>query len=796
MSPKRSGFAAPAAPAPTPRRDRPPRRLVTILAATATYGAAGAAMAATWGVKNPMVSLDMLARHPAHHLDDQALAGAIHGLAEAAWTAGLFELARQTRGIARSRHSGPSTASRPRSGGTAGVGRERRDRVTATDECSSQGGLGRAKLRMATLGGVVSGGAGSSRRGIDQPRSSKRHHRERVDMSHPESGLEDNGSRAEPSKAAGASVLATTALLGARRRWIQLAHESSAETTIDTAQSSGRAPRFVMPPVHLEDPEWSRAVLGLLAAEPPTRARAAAFTLRAEEIEIHFTDRVRRAGAPFQSTTAASWSLRRRSGTLAEQPSTPTVVSASRRSGLVTAWRDEDERCLLDVMACGSVALDGPPVAVGATLSDIVVELATHRWCDLDELLVVGFGDELAGLEHVECLPRIESAHDRLLSTTGEHGARLARCLVVAPPVLRKPSGSLNPLRSLIELAHALGDTAVVCCDPSLGPVRCIWRLASHRNTMDLTFRQATGAQRVIAPGQRRLAAEAPTGLPAEEAECGGETDEDSSATDGGAAPETAGDAGGVDPGTTDPSPPAVLVRVLGPVDIVGSQIPLDRRPRVTELVTYLAFHRDGCSGDAITGALWPARRVSAQTLANRLSEARQALGENVFHHARLRRVSGRHVVSPEVGTDWELFEQLTAAGSGAEMWHRALELVRGRPFEGLAEGDWTLLEGFAPSMSGRVSDVACRLASTRLAEGDATGAEWALRKGLLATPWDERLYRLLMVVHNAAGNRGAVESALRTLGHVLQLEGDPLEGVHPDTAELYLELTREREAE
>ena len=116
--------------------------------------------------------------------------------------------------------------------------------------------------------------------------------------------------------------------------------------------------------------------------------------------------------------------------------------------------------------------------------------------------------------------------------------------------------------------------------------------------------------------------------------------------------------------------------------------------------------------------------------------------------------------------------------------------LVRGRPFSGLAKGEWTVLEGFSATIESRIVDVAIRLAEHLLELGDLFGAEWALRRGLTAAPWDERLYRLLMTVADAAGNRGGVESALRSLGQALDWGGDPLDVVHPETAALYRRLT------
>ena len=84
-----------------------------------------------------------------------------------------------------------------------------------------------------------------------------------------------------------------------------------------------------------------------------------------------------------------------------------------------------------------------------------------------------------------------------------------------------------------------------------------------------------------------------------------------------------------------------------------------------------------------------------------------------------------------------------------------ALELVRGRPFEGLRSSDWPILEGIGPAIEAAVVDLSGRLAGACLAAGDARGAEWAARQGLLVSPYDERLYRMLMRAADVGGNPG-----------------------------------------
>jgi hypothetical protein len=238
---------------------------------------------------------------------------------------------------------------------------------------------------------------------------------------------------------------------------------------------------------------------------------------------------------------------------------------------------------------------------------------------------------------------------------------------------------------------------------------------------------------------------------------------------------------------------PGVDVLVLGPVQVEGANESFEGRPLLTELVVYLAFHPEGLLGEACATALWPERRVPLQTLSNRLHEARRALGTLENDQPRLRRSDGRHVLAPDVRTDWSRFVALTGPESGPASWRQALALVRGRPFDGLAKGDWAVFEGFFAAVEAAIVGVAARLGEHLLEAADPLGAEWALRQGLLVAPWDERLYRLLMVASDAAGNRGGVESVLRSLAQVLECTGDPLDLVHPETATLYRRLTAVR---
>jgi len=236
------------------------------------------------------------------------------------------------------------------------------------------------------------------------------------------------------------------------------------------------------------------------------------------------------------------------------------------------------------------------------------------------------------------------------------------------------------------------------------------------------------------------------------------------------------------------PSSPGVAINFLGPVALSGTDYPIERHPKLTELVVFLALHPDGSTSRSWTAALWPDRRVPQQTINNRLSEARRIVGFAADGRPRLRRNGERHLLV-EFGSDWREFQSLAGSREQSD-WKSALSLVRGRPFDDLAQGQWVVFEGFLAEVEHAITSVAIRLGDLALAEGDPELCAWAANQALRACPFDERLHRLLMRSADALGNRAGVESTLRQLALILEIEGDPLRGVHPKTAELYGELT------
>lgn len=243
---------------------------------------------------------------------------------------------------------------------------------------------------------------------------------------------------------------------------------------------------------------------------------------------------------------------------------------------------------------------------------------------------------------------------------------------------------------------------------------------------------------------------------------------------------------------------------MLGPAEVCGAARPLSRAWTL-ELVVYLALHPRGATSEAWATALWPDRLMAAPTLHSTASAARRSLGRSSRGTDHLPRRHGFLQLAPTVTTDWHRLCGLADADDPTS-WRAGLALVRGRPFEGLRSPDWTVLEGVAAEVEDGVVQLAIRLAEHLLGAGDGHGAARAARRGLLASPYDERLYRLLLRAADLQGNPAGVESAMGELLLLVAGEGfsgpsagrtwaEAADHVHPDTAALYRSLSRRHRA-
>jgi DNA-binding SARP family transcriptional activator len=441
-----------------------------------------------------------------------------------------------------------------------------------------------------------------------------------------------------------------------------------------------------------------------------------------------------------------------------------------------------------DLLVAGVTCLVGAPQLVGRLLAAIVLDVLSGRWASPDELVLVGFGGDVPQATRVVAVDSIASALERRRGDADGIGL-----VAVAPGASRDDAS----LAAIIGLAG--GDTPsrtallLPVAHPAAGLLAVVVEQATRCGSPALFLPAGASRQRGSAdePQAERAAPEPAAG------DAGSSEADDVPFGDRGVvevvpptSPAQRSMALRVVPGrrSAPGAAKAVEVAVLGPVTVRGAEHAFERRPTLTELVAYLALHREGTTTAIWSTAVWPERRVPTQTVANRLSEARRALGRASDGLPRLRRRADRHVLV-EVTTDWDRFRQLAARGDVASR-RSALALVRGRPFANLRNGYWTVLEGLEGDIVASVTACARDLGEAMLAERDADGATWAANQGLRVAPWDERLHRLLMRAADADGNRAGVDAVIRQLALLLESEGDPLRAVHPETAALYTRLT------
>jgi DNA-binding SARP family transcriptional activator len=239
-----------------------------------------------------------------------------------------------------------------------------------------------------------------------------------------------------------------------------------------------------------------------------------------------------------------------------------------------------------------------------------------------------------------------------------------------------------------------------------------------------------------------------------------------------------------------------VEVAVLGPASVSGLQLDF-RRATARELVVYLAFHREGVRHADWPLALWPDRPVSLATVHSTASDARRALGRTAEGVRRLP-CGPLLRLHPSVVTDVDRFVGLSRLKT-PEAWFEAAGLLRGPLFGGLRRADWSVLEGTHARVEAQVVQSVLQAAAAFQRDGRPADAEWIVRRGLLASPYDERLYRSLLLALAAQGNRSGMRAAVAQL--LVVARGVPVVfpgrnaggtgGIGFPATELYRELLR-----
>jgi DNA-binding SARP family transcriptional activator len=561
-----------------------------------------------------------------------------------------------------------------------------------------------------------------------------------------------------------------------------------------------------------ESAAWVDASLRTLAAACRSQNRRAPRVVAVRVLE-HATELVLGPSAdpnpvaPFErGGSKQSWFLPRRPGLIDEANADPWVAGMDVMSpGLVTLGRGPQGLLLVDVEQAGSVALTGGDA--DDVLRAMAIELATSSWSEQVNVVLVGM-ERVSHNRHssdptLDVLDRVREAADlvevlpELRHVTTERAlmldavgldrtsdARLAMSgdgwdLTVVFCSSRAVAANRKAITELVSLAGDGAHGLATVCAGNIADAH--WLLEAGNGPV--TFRLAGVPDATVWP----------------------QTLNDDAGEQIAKIVDVAMQLDGVDMMTPpydeietrptssdlvdDDQPAAIEILVLGPVEVVGAARPFTRAWSL-ELVVYLAMHPGGATSDQWATHLWPNRQMAQASLHSTASAARRALGSTATGEDHLPRSHGRLALGPGVATDWDRFCRLSASLEPAA-WKRALELIRGEPFEGLRSTDWAVFSHVQANIESLVVDVSVRRAEFCMEEGDPAGAEWSTRQGLLVSPYDERLYRILMRAADLAGNPAGVEAVMAELLQLVGGEVEPYDSVHPETYELYRSLSR-----
>ena len=467
-------------------------------------------------------------------------------------------------------------------------------------------------------------------------------------------------------------------------------------------------------------------------------------------------------------------------------------VAVAPLPGLVTLGLTPFGQLLLNLEAPGLTALAGPGTATRPILDAMAVELATAASSGFAQILLVGFGPELDQLERVQRVERLEDALPSL-----ERQAQEAAELVD-----KMQCGSVLGGRIAGTAADSWTPTIVLIAEP-VAP-ETLERLAAITADRDRSTVAAVVASDVPLPGWMLEADEDQVRVPILGLEVRPQRLSPEEYAAIGALLRTAADTQAVSPSAPpydklqSPAPPdaeeaAVEVRVLESIDLAGAG--KIERSKSIELIVYLALHQQGVTPDELWEALWPDRPVNRGTLHTTVTAARTGLGRASDGTRYLPDAhDGHYRLSPQVGLDWARFHALIASDDDGpdalDALRSALELVRGVPLlSPTGRGyEWAVVH--RTEMETVIAEVAERLALRHLDSGDPRQANWAARRGLLASPYDERLYRVLMRAADAAGNPAGVDAVWKELLSVLDADLELIDDeLHPETIALYAAL-------
>jgi nucleoid-associated protein YgaU len=227
-----------------------------------------------------------------------------------------------------------------------------------------------------------------------------------------------------------------------------------------------------------------------------------------------------------------------------------------------------------------------------------------------------------------------------------------------------------------------------------------------------------------------------------------------------------------------EPEDHQIIVRLMGGVEVVShdGRPGVFERSKTVELIAWLATHRSSSTRAAARTALWELD-VRDATFANVVSEARRALARLVTPPGDeewvARTLTEQLPLHTGVVTDADLIEERLAAArlqppaQAIETLTPAAEMIRDIPFAGTSYL-WTDAEGITSNLVLLATGVATELAGHALSLGDTDLVFWATGQGLKVLPGYEELIGLRMQAHARAGDLAGVRQEWESYERVI----------------------------
>ena len=249
--------------------------------------------------------------------------------------------------------------------------------------------------------------------------------------------------------------------------------------------------------------------------------------------------------------------------------------------------------------------------------------------------------------------------------------------------------------------------------------------------------------------------------------------------------------------------PGPVEVQVLGTVEVRGASS--FSSLKAVDVITYLAFNRNGVDADQIKTWVWPAfEPPTDKAFANVMSRARTGLGTTDDGTPYLSRAAAdkTYRLTEHVSTDFDRFRAIVeladaAAEPAQQLVHLrdALELIRGVPFTGGTASSFAWADNHVRANVEFVIDEAVhRCADLALELDDLATARWAALKGLELVPGCEQCFRRRFLVAGAGNNRTELRRAMADLERSAATDlGEPeaIDTISGELLELYHDLDR-----